>query len=146
MRILLVDDEKPIRDLMVPYLSELGHEVRSAATIAEGLDEVALFKVDVVLLDVHLPDGTGLDFLEKLDAVRRDVSVVMITANVDVKTAVEAMKRGAEDYLAKPLNLEELELLLHQLEEKRGLRRDVRALKTHQKDLYRKDYLFFPIR
>ena len=142
MKILLVDDEKPIRDLMVPYLSELGHEVQSAATIAEGLDKAALFKTDVILLDVHLPDGTGLDFLKKLDAVRRDVSVVMITANVDVKTAVEAMKRGAEDYLAKPLNLEELELLLKQLEEKRGLRRDVRALKSHQKDLYRKDYLF----
>ncbi len=142
MKILLIDDEKPIRDLMVPFLEDLNNEVQSAPTITEGLEKAASFKPEIILLDVHLPDGTGLDFLKKLPGVHPDASVVLITANVDVKIAVEAIKRGAEDYLAKPLNLDELEILLKQIGEKRGLRRDVIALRGHQKELYRKDYLF----
>lgn len=142
MRILLVDDEKPLRDLMVPFLLDLRYEVLAAATVTEGLQKAGSFKPDIVLLDVHLPDGTGIDFLHKLRTVHPDASVVLITANVDVKTAVEAIKQGAEDYLAKPLDLDELEIILKQLEEKRGLRREVQALRGHQKELYRKDYLF----
>ncbi len=142
MKILLVDDERPILAVMVPFLKELQHEVQTAASVAEGLIKAGDFKPDLVLLDVHLPDGTGLDFLKQLPAVRPGASVVMITANVDVKVAVEAIKRGAEDYLAKPLDLEELEVLLKQIEERQGLKRDVAALKDHHKDVYRKDYLF----
>src|SRR5690242_17150986 len=129
MKILLVDDEKPIRDLMVPFLEDMKHQVESAASVAEGLQKAEAFRPDVVLLDVNLPDGTGLDFLKVLSPTQPGTSTVMITARVDVKTAVEAIKRGAEDYLAKPLDLEELEILLKRLEEKRGLKRDVVALK-----------------
>src|SRR5258708_33458261 len=139
MRILLVDDEKPIRDLRVPFWKDLKHQVESAATVTEGLGKAATFKPDTVLLDVNLPDGNGLDFLKKLRTFHPDASVVMITANVDVKTAAEAIKQGAEDYLAKPLDLDELEVILKQLVERRGLKRDVVALKGHQKELYRKD-------
>ena len=142
MKILLVDDEKPLRDLMVPFLKELGHEVQSAASLREGLEKLEKFKPDTVLLDVYLPDGTGLDFLKQTENLHSESSVVMITATVDVKVAVEAVKQGAEDYLAKPLNLEELEAILKGIEEKRGLKREVAALKTFQKDLYPKDYLF----
>ncbi len=142
MKILLVDDEKPLRDLMVPFLKELGHEVQSAASLREGLEKLVKFKPDTVLLDVYLPDGTGLDFLKQTQHHSSETSVVMITATVDVKVAVEAVKQGAEDYLAKPLNLEELEAILKGIEEKRGLKREVAALKSFQKDLYQKDYLF----
>jgi DNA-binding NtrC family response regulator len=142
MRILLVDDEEPLRKLLVPFLQDLDHEVMAAATVAEGLQKASAFQPEVVLLDVHLPDGTGLDLLLKLQEGKSQASVVLITANVDLKMAVEAIKRGAEDYLAKPLDLEELEIILRQIGEKRGLRRDVMALKAHQKEMYRKDYLF----
>lgn len=142
MKILLVDDEKAILGLMIGILSEWGHEVQTAASVAEGLQKAEAFSPELVLLDVHLPDGTGLDFLKVVMTIQPTLSVVMITANVDVKVAVEAIKRGADDYLAKPLNLDELELLLKQIGEKRGLKRDVAALKNHHKDLYRKDYLF----
>jgi two-component system response regulator AtoC len=142
LRILLVDDEKPLRDLMVPFLKELGHEVQSAASLREGLEKLEKFKPDTVLLDVYLPDGTGLDFIKQTGPLHSETSVVMITATVDVKVAVEAVKQGAEDYLAKPLNLEELETILKGIEEKRGLKREVAALKSFQKDLYQKDYLF----
>ncbi len=142
MKILLVDDEKSILDLMSSFLGDLGYEVGTAATVAEGLQKAETLSPELILLDVHLPDGTGLDLLKVVMTTQPGVSVVMITANVDLKVAVEAIQRGAEDYLAKPLNLEELELLLKRIEEKRGLRRDVAALKNHHKVLYQKDYLF----
>ncbi len=142
MKILLVDDEKSIRELMITLLAEWGHEVRTAASVGEGLEQAEAFKPELVLLDVHLPDGTGLEFLKVITTTQPSTSIVMITANVDIKVAVEAIKRGAEDYLAKPLDLDELELLIQQIEERRGLRRDVAALKNHHKELYRKDYLF----
>jgi two-component system response regulator AtoC len=142
MKVLLVDDEKPIRDMMVPFLEDLKYEVKSAGTVSEGLEKVTEFKPDTILLDVNLPDGTGLDFLRQLQESHFTASVVLITANVDVKIAVEAIKRGAEDYLAKPLNLDELEVILKQLDEKRGMRRDLEAMKGHQKAMYQKDYLF----
>lgn len=145
MKILLVDDEKSIRELMITLLAEWGHEVRTAASVGEGLEQAEAFKPELVLLDVHLPDGTGLEFLKVITTTQPSTSIVMITANVDIKVAVEAIKRGAEDYLAKPLDLDELELLIQQIEERRGLRRDVAALKNHHKELYRKDYLFYPI-
>jgi two-component system, NtrC family, response regulator AtoC len=142
MKVLLVDDEKSIRDMLTSFLEDLKYEVESAGTVAEGLEKVESFKPNTILLDVNLPDGTGLDFLSRYQETKGDGSVVLITANVDVKIAVEAIKRGAEDYLAKPLNLDELEIILKQLDEKRGMRRDLAALKAHQKANYQKDYLF----
>ncbi len=142
MKILIVDDEKSIRDMLTVFLVDLKYEVLSAGTVAEGLEKVKPFKPDTILLDVNLPDGTGLDFLSQFQEDKGKASVVLITANVDVKVAVEAIKRGAEDYLAKPLNLDELEVILKQLDEKRGMRRDLAALKAHQKAVYQKDYLF----
>jgi two-component system, NtrC family, response regulator AtoC len=142
MKILLVDDEKPIRDMLASFLNDLKYEVESAGTVAEGLEKAWSFKPDTILLDVNLPDGTGLDFLRRFQEGKGEASVVLITANVDVKVAVEAIKRGAEDYLAKPLNLDELEIILKKLNEKRGMRRDLAALKAHQKAVYQRDYLF----
>jgi two-component system, NtrC family, response regulator AtoC len=142
MKILLVDDEKPIRNMLTAFLEDLKYEVESAGTVAEGLEKVQSFKPNTILLDVHLPDGTGLDFLRRFQEDKGEASVVLITANVDVKTAVEAIKQGAEDYLAKPLNLDELEIILKKLNEKRGMRRDLAALKAHQKAVYQRDYLF----
>ncbi len=142
MRILLVDDEKPIRNMLTAFLEDLKYEVESAGTVAEGLEKVKSFKPNTILLDVNLPDGTGLDFLRRFQESKGEASVVLITANVDVKTAVEAIKQGAEDYLAKPLNLDELEIILRKLNEKYGMRRDLAALKAHQKAVYQRDYLF----
>ena len=142
MKILLVDDEKPIRDMLTVFLDDLKYEVKSAGTVAEGLEKAWSYKPDTILLDVNLPDGTGLDFLRRFQEGKGEASVVLITANVDVKVAVEAIKQGAEDYLAKPLNLDELEIILKKLNEKRGMRRDLAALKAHQKAVYQRDYLF----
>ena len=142
MKILLVDDEKPIRDMLTVFLDDLKYEVKSAGTVAEGLEKAWSYKPDTILLDVNLPDGTGLDFLRRFQEGKGEASVVLITANVDVKVAVEAIKQGAEDYLAKPLNLDELEIILKKLNEKRGMRRDLAALNAHQKAVYQRDYLF----
>ncbi len=142
MRILIVDDEKSILELMTTVLVEWGHEVGTASSVGEGLEKIETFHPELVLLDVQLPDGTGLEILKVIMATQPGISVVMITANVDVKVAVEAIKRGAEDYLAKPLDLDELEILIKQIEERRGLKRDLVALKNHHREQYRKDYLF----
>lgn len=128
--------------MLMIFLVDLKYEVVAAGTVVDGLEKAKLFKPDTILLDVNLPDGTGLDFLHRYQESKGDGSVVLITANVDVKVAVEAIKRGAEDYLSKPLNLDELEVILKKLDEKRGMRRDLAALRTHQMDIYQKDYLF----
>jgi two-component system, NtrC family, response regulator AtoC len=142
MKILLVDDEKPLRDMVGTFLKKQGHEIESAASVTEGLEKVVSARPDMVLLDLNLPDGTGLDFLKDVGALAPDLTVVLVTAHVDVKTAVEAIKRGAEDYLTKPVDFDDLEFTIKRVREKLGLRREVAALKSHQKELYRKDYLF----
>jgi DNA-binding NtrC family response regulator len=94
MKILLVDDEKPLRDMVGTFLKKQGHEIESAASVTEGLEKVVSARPDMVLLDLNLPDGTGLDFLKDVGALAPDLTVVLVTAHVDVKTAVEAIKRG----------------------------------------------------
>jgi len=108
--ILIIDDEENLRKFLSKSLARDGFEVQTAGTGQEGL---ALFQKggsDVVILDVRLPDIYGLEVLREMLAVQREAAVIMITAYGDIKTAVEAMKLGAADYLSKPFEFEEIKL------------------------------------
>jgi len=107
-RILVVDDEAPIRDILHQYLSEQGHEVVQAADGAQALDCLARGGVELVVTDIRMPVMSGLELLKHIGSRQYDVGVVMLTACDDVASAVRAMKSGALDYVLKPFRLDEL--------------------------------------
>jgi DNA-binding NtrC family response regulator len=107
-RILVVDDEASIARAVQYLLEEAGHMTVVAATVADARREAAAGAFDLVVTDLQLPDGTGLDVLKFVKETNPDVPVVMITAFATVATAVEAMKSGAFDYVQKPFDNDRL--------------------------------------
>ena len=111
-RLLIVDDEASIRDMLAFFFHKRGFEVLTASNFAEGQASVLRSTPDLVLCDIKMPDGNGLDLLRKIKAESAKTPVIMITAHTSTPDAIEAMKAGAVDYLAKPFNVEELGLIV----------------------------------
>ena len=135
--ILIVDDEQAQRTVLAGFLRKQGFEVLQAASVPDGLTEVARRTVDLVLTDLRMPGGTGLDLLEGVRAVNPEVPVVVMTAFGTVASAVDAMKRGAADYLTKPIDLDELEVLIARTLERRALVAENRELRRQLETRYR---------
>ncbi|MCB2188587.1 MAG: sigma-54 dependent transcriptional regulator [Deltaproteobacteria bacterium] len=108
-RILVIEDELNLQRSLASFLGEKGYEVRAAATAAEAFEVLAGFEPRAIILDVRLPDASGLDLIEPLKRQVPKARVIMITAFHDMDTTIQAMKRGAFDYLNKPLDIDELE-------------------------------------
>jgi DNA-binding NtrC family response regulator len=123
--ILVVDDERLIRWSLDQQLRREGYAVLLAETGAEALQKAQAESPDLILLDVRLPDADGLEILERLRAVEPEALVIMITAHGGVDSAVRAMKLGANDYIIKPFDMEELKLTVKKALDTRTLRRDV---------------------
>ena len=113
--ILIVEDEPTLAKNMRRYLDGAGFDARAVATGEAALKELDAFKPDIVLLDYRLPDTDGLQLLDHIRALDRGIRVIMITGEGNVQLAVNAMKAGAHDYLAKPIVLKELKLLLEKI-------------------------------
>ncbi|MGW8273359.1 MAG: response regulator, partial [Thermodesulfovibrionales bacterium] len=103
-RVLVVDDEKNILRLVFMTLAESGYEVETALSAEEAIEKFNLGAFNLVITDLKLPGKTGLELLDYLRAKDADVPVVMITAFGTIESAVEAMRRGAFNYLTKPVN------------------------------------------
>lgn len=108
--LLIVEDEAVLARNLTKAFSRHGFAVRHAATLAEGLRLLEDVRPEVVLMDLRLPDGSGLDALPQVLAVDPDVPVIMMTAYGSVADAVQAMQRGARDFVLKPFNLDEIRL------------------------------------
>ncbi|OGR26666.1 MAG: sigma-54-dependent Fis family transcriptional regulator, partial [Desulfobacterales bacterium RIFOXYA12_FULL_46_15] len=106
--ILVVDDEQAIRESISMFLSEKGHKIHTAATISSANSIFETLRPLVVILDIRLPDGNGLDALARMHGFYPLSKIIMITAFQDMETTIEAMKRGAYDYIHKPLDADEL--------------------------------------
>jgi two-component system NtrC family response regulator len=129
-RILVVDDEPAQLELVTGFLRRQGFEVAEAAG---GQAAVARFRqepFDLVLTDQRMPDLSGLDVLEAVRAASPETAVVIMTAYGTIETAVSAVKAGAADYLAKPLNLDELLHRIHQIQDRRRLLSENRELRA----------------
>jgi DNA-binding NtrC family response regulator len=111
-RVLVVDDHRSAREAMADILRCAGHEVCDASSAREALARLEKESFDVVLTDLQMPGMDGLEFLAALAQRGDETQVAMITAHASVSTAVEAMRRGAFDYLEKPFNVEQLEQLI----------------------------------
>ncbi len=109
--ILVVDDEPRIRRVLEMALSDLGYAVVLAEDLAEARERLAGERVQLVLADLQLPDGTGLDLLTEIRSERDDLPVILMTAFGTVETAVQAMKLGAFDYVVKPFSIDEIDAL-----------------------------------
>jgi two-component system response regulator PilR (NtrC family) len=121
MELLIVDDEASLRDFLTIVFEEEGWTVNSAASIAEGRAAVGKREPDVVLCDLMLPDGSGIDLLKDVKAQNESIAFIMITAYTSTKSAVEALKAGAVDYIAKPFDVEELKVIVSRACERKEL-------------------------
>jgi len=113
-RILLVDDENELRMLVAERLSQEGYCVSEAARVSEALKLLAQSTYDLLLLDVKLPDGTGLDILRHLNSAGITTPAIMLTGMSGLDIAVESVKLGAQDYVTKPAKIS---YLLHTVKE-----------------------------
>ena len=109
---LIVDDEASIRDMLAFFFHKRGFEVLTASNFTEGQACALRSTPDLVLSDIKMPDGNGLDLLRKIKSESPKTPVIMITAHTSTPDAIEAMKAGAVDYIAKPFNIEELALIV----------------------------------
>jgi len=104
-RVLVVDDEPDLLTLYELALLREGHEVEVAASVAEAWALLAQQVFRLVITDMRLPDGTGMDLMQRLEAARRPEKIIVVTAYGSAENAVEALKAGAFDYLTKPVDL-----------------------------------------
>jgi DNA-binding NtrC family response regulator len=123
-RVLIVDDEKLIRWSIAERLAKEGFATSEAGDGGTAITVLGGEPVDLVLLDLKLPDADGLTLLRQFQGRAPDLPVVIMTANSSIDTAVEAMKLGAHDYLTKPFNMDELVLSVRRALETTGLRRE----------------------
>ncbi len=129
MRVLVIDDEAPIRRMLRLLLSAEGYQVVEAATAAEGMSALASGPFDAVLLDVQLPDRSGLDLVPDVARNAPAVRILIMTAFGSIPSAVEAMRNGAWDYLTKPFDNDDLLQRLDRIREVRRLEDEVASLR-----------------
>ena len=135
-RILVIDDEPVVCKSCSRILSEEGHEVEMALSGSQGLERIRTRSFDVVLVDLKMPDMSGMEVLKRIKEEIPEAVVLMITGYSTVKTAVEAMKLGASDYVPKPFTPDELAMVVQQALEKRQLLHENAYLRRELKVRY----------
>ncbi len=127
--ILIIDDEKAIRKTLSEILSYEGYKIDEAADGEEGLKKFSTTTYDVVLCDIKMPKMDGLEFLEKAKEINGDVPIIVISGHGNIETAVEAVKKGAFDYISKPPDLNRLLITLRNAMDKQTLVTETKVLK-----------------
>ena len=127
--ILIVEDGRSQREMLRDFLVSEGHRVMEAENGESAIRTATANHFDLVLLDYKMPGMNGLEVLKEVKKINREIDVVIITAYGTIETAVEAIKAGAIDYITKPVELDELLLLLERITERRGLIRENELLK-----------------
>ncbi len=136
-KILVVDDELRIREQFSEFLKEKGYDVTTAANGQEAIKKIDAEFFDVVLIDLNMPKVDGMTVLRHLVQNEPESIGIILTGYATIKNAVEAMKAGAYDYLAKPVKLEEVLVVIQKAVELRDLRRENRVLKRQLKKKYK---------
>jgi len=135
-RILVVDDELSMREFLGILFEKEGHSVRLAEGGEAALQRLDDDEFDLVITDLKMPGVDGLEVVEKVKAVAPDTQVIVITAFATTETAVEAMKRGAYDYVMKPFKVDAIKVVVHKALEKRALLRENVSLKAQLEERY----------
>lgn len=140
-RVLIVDDEATARSALAEILGDEGYKVRTASDGFRALAVVDEFAPDVVITDIKMPGMDGLELLARLRELDPEIGVILVTAFGAVGPAVQAMRLGATDYLTKPLNSDELLVILEHAFESADLRKDVRRMREQLADRVKFDNL-----
>jgi two-component system, NtrC family, response regulator PilR len=130
VNLLIVDDEASLRDFLSIVFEEEGWAVETAGSLEEAHGSIQRKEPDVVLCDLMLPDGSGIDFIRDIKVNSPSIPFIMITAHTSTRTAVEALKAGAIDYIAKPFDIEELKIIVRKAVERKELEDENIHLRT----------------
>ncbi len=123
--ILIIDDQEDLRFSLAQVVKKLGHTVMTAATGSEALEVLRTSIIDLVFLDIGLPDKNGIDLIPSIREVAGDVDIVMLTGINEARTAIDALKAGAVDYIVKPFELLEFKTILNRLIQSRMMEKRV---------------------
>ena len=134
MQVLVVDDEPSIRRLTEKELASEHRRIKTAGSVKEALKVFSRDTYDIVLLDMRLPDGTGLDLLAQFQDMAPEVQIIVLTGYGEVDNAVQAMKLGAYDYIAKPYALDRLTMIMEKAWQRTRLQRENRLLRRTRTD------------
>ncbi len=140
-QILIADDEQVQREMLEGFLSKQGYGVGTAADGRQALEKFKGGSFDLILTDYRMPGMDGIELLRELKRLNPEVMVVILTAFGTVGTAVAAMKEGAYDYLNKPIDLDELLLLIGRVEKDVGLSRENRELREQLREKFKVDFI-----
>jgi two-component system NtrC family response regulator len=135
-RLLVVDDEDPQRTVLAGFLKKRGFAVLTAASAEDALKTARAGSIDLVLTDLRMPGMSGVELLKELRRLNPELQVIVMTAFGTVASAVDAMKHGAADYLTKPVDLDELEMLVGRTLERRALESENRELRRQLESRY----------
>ena len=135
-RVLIIDDEKTIRWSLGEALRNLGYDVAVAENGKSGIKSFREDQADVVILDLKLPDASGIEVLKTLRTEDGELPVIMMTAYGEVETAVEAIKNGAYDFLLKPFQLEKMKISVRHALENRSLRSTLDGIRKKNRETY----------
>lgn len=128
--ILIVDDERAIRKTLSEILSYEGYKITEAENGEEGWEIFKSSKIiDLVLCDIKMPKMDGLEFLQKATELNPDIPIIMISGHGNIETAVDAVKKGAYDYISKPPDLNRMLITIRNAMEKNSLKAETKTLK-----------------
>lgn len=134
-RILIVDDESSMRDMLSILLKKEKYEITTASNCAKALGLLDKEIFDLIITDIKMPNGSGMDILKAVKKISNNTVVIMMTAYGTTENAVEAMKLGAYDYIIKPFKVDEVKLVIKNALEKRKLKEENQILKKELKEL-----------
>ncbi|MEW6376180.1 MAG: sigma-54 dependent transcriptional regulator [Thermodesulfobacteriota bacterium] len=140
--ILIVDDDEVMQETLSDVFRKKEYEIFSVSSGNEALSIIKKHIIDLILLDMKLPDVDGLEVLKKIKEFDTEILAIIMTAYSDVQTAVTAMKSGAYHYINKPFELEELKLLIEKGLETKSLINEVRRLHRQQKEGYQNNHIY----
>ncbi len=135
--ILLIDDEKNQLELLTGYLKKKGAKIFSASSGNEGIEIVRNTLIDIIISDFKMPDKTGLEVLEEVRKINPEIDFIIVTAYGTVEDAVKAIRNGAYDYILKPVDLDELDLIIDRLLEHKNLKSENEILKAQLKEKHK---------
>ena len=139
--ILVVDDDPSIRETFEHHLTRSGHQVETAGSAEQALHRLAELEPALVITDLRMPGMDGLELLRRARKAIPDLDVLVITAHEDMRSAMEAMKAGAYDYLVKPLDLDQVDLLIERCLQDQRLKRRVEQLSAAAAEPYTLDQM-----
>jgi two-component system response regulator AtoC len=139
--ILIIEDEQNLNYFLSEGLKEEGYNLHSASNLEEGRNLLKKQHPDLILLDIKLPDGNGIEFLRDIKSNGKQVNVLMMTAYGSINQAVEAIRLGAIDYLSKPFDLDELKIKIDKIRKTDQLKNELAYLYKKEEKFYDQEYL-----